>query len=167
MLAYRGVSTADIDEPVRRLADRLDADVVIVGPEVGEVPGVEPSRPVAVGHHPSQAPEADVLVIPGGLGWRQVIDDDAVRGWVDTTAGTARGILTISTGSLLLAAVGRLVGEEVTGHWLSRNDLAALGAEMVDARTASVDRGRIVMASGALAALDAVDQLADRVMWAP
>ena len=48
VLVYRGVTTADIDLPVTALADRLDADIVFVGSELGVVPGVEPSRPVAV-----------------------------------------------------------------------------------------------------------------------
>lgn len=166
-LVYRGVTTSEIDEPVTRLADRLDADIVFVGPQPDPVPGVEPSREVVIDVVATDAPEADVIVIPGGLGWRQVIEDFHVRDWIDRASATARGVLTISTGSLLLASVGRLVGEEATGHWLAAEDLAALGATVVDDRTAAVDQGRIVMASGALAALGVVDDLADRVMWAP
>lgn len=166
VLAYRGVSSSEIDEPVRRLAERLAANVVLVGPNVGRVHAVEPSRSVEVSCLPADAPPADVLVVPGGLGWKQVIEDTATRNWLHRAAGTARGILAISTGSLLLASVGRLEGRSATGHWLAEDELAALGATVSSTRTASDDGGRVVTASGALAAIHVVDALADQARWA-
>lgn len=166
VLVYRGVSSSEIDEPVRRLAERLGANVVLVGPVVGSLHAVEPSRTVEVTCEPGDAPPADVLVVPGGLGWKQVIDDASTRAWLREAAGTARGILAMSTGSLLLASVGRLVGRSATGHWLAEDELAALGATVSSTRTASDDGGRVVTASGAQAAIHVVDQLADQARWA-
>lgn len=166
VLVYRGVSSSEIDEPVRRLAARLGGNVVLVGPEVGRVHAVEPSREVLVGCAPKDAPSADVLVVPGGLGWKQVIDDPPTRAWLARAAAEARGILAISTGSLLLASVGRLDGRAATGHWLAQEELAALGATVSSTRTASDDGGRVVTASGALAAIQVVDELADQSRWA-
>ena len=166
VLVYRGVSSGEIDEPVRRLAERLGANVVMVGPHVGAVHAVEPSRSVEVTFTPADAPKADVLVVPGGLGWKQVIDDEPTRSWLGRAAAEARGVLAISTGSLLLASVGRLTGRSATGHWLAENELAALGATVSSTRTASDDGGRVVTASGALAAIQVVDELADQARWA-
>lgn len=166
VLVYRGVSSSEIDEPVQRLAERLHADVVFVGSEVGPVHAVEPSRAIDVGYTPETAPPVDVLVVPGGLGWKQVIDDPAIRAWLQHAAADARGILAMSTGSLLLASVGRLEGREATGHWLAEGELAALGATVMSERTASDDAGRVVTASGALAAIQVVDELADQARWA-
>lgn len=166
VLVYRGVSSGEIDEPVRRLAERLGANVVMVGPTLGGIHAVEPSREVEVTCSPVDAPAADVLVVPGGLGWKQVIDDVPTRNWLTAAAADARGILAISTGSLLLASVGRLDGRSATGHWLAEDDLAALGATVSSARTASDDGGRVVTASGALAAVQVVDELADQARWA-
>jgi len=166
VLVYRGVSSGEVDEPVRRLAERLGANVVMVGPIVGAIHAVEPSREVEVTCLPDDAPTADVLVVPGGLGWKQVIDDAPTRAWLDRAAGEARGILAISTGSLLLASVGRLDGRSATGHWLAEDELAALGATVSSTRTASDDGGRVVTASGALAAIQVVDELADQARWA-
>ncbi len=131
VLVYRGVSSSEVDEPVHRLAERLHADVVFVGAVLGPVHAVEPSRAIAVGCTPETAPPIDVLVVPGGLGWKQVIDDDAIRTWLRRAAADARGILAMSTGSLLLASVGRLEGREATGHWLAEGELAALGATVM------------------------------------
>lgn len=166
VLVYRGVSSGEIDEPVRRLAERMAANVVFVGADTGVVHGVEPSRSIEVTCVPADAPVIDVLVVPGGLGWKQVIEDVAIRQWLTATAATARGILAMSTGSLLLASVGGLNGRSATGHWLAEGDLAALGATVSSERTASDDGGRIVTASGALAAIAVVDAVADQSRWA-
>ncbi len=166
VLVYRGVSSGEIDEPVRHLAERLSANVVFVGTEVGMVHAVEPSRSLLVTCAPCDAPVADVLVVPGGLGWKQVIDDPATRDWLRRAAATARGILAMSTGSLILASVGRLEGRAATGHWLAEGELAALGASVSSNRTASDDGGRVVTASGPLAAIEIVDELADHARWA-
>ena len=166
VLVYRGVSSSEIDEPVRRLADRLAAGVVLVGARPGRLHAVEPSRSVEVTCVPADTPHIDVLVVPGGLGWKQVIDDPSIREWLRCTAAEARGILAMSTGSLLLASVGRLAGREATGHWLAEGELAALGATVTSTRTASDDAGRVVTASGALAAIQVVDDLADQARWA-
>lgn len=72
----------------------------------------------------------------------------------------------MSTGSLILASVGRLEGRAATGHWLAESELAALGASVSSTRTASDDGGRVVTASGALAAIQVVDELADHARWA-
>ena len=166
VLVYRGVSSSEVDEPVLRLAERLQADVVYVGTAIERVHAVEPSRAIDVGFTPETAPAIDVLVVPGGLGWKQVIDDAAIRAWLHRVAADARGILAMSTGTLLLASVGRLEGREATGHWLAAGELAALGATVTATRTASDDAGRVVTASGALAAIQVVDELADQARWA-
>ena len=166
VLVYRGVSSSEVDEPVQRLAARLHADVVFVGAALGRVHAVEPSRAIEVGCTPETAPSIDVLVVPGGLGWKQVIDDAGTRQWLHHTAAAARGILAMSTGTLLLASVGRLDGRVATGHWLAEGELAALGATVTSTRTASDDAGRVVTASGALAAIHVVDELADQTSWA-
>ncbi|BAN01127.1 ThiJ/PfpI family protein [Ilumatobacter coccineus YM16-304] len=166
VLVYRGVTSAEIDEPVTLLADRLAARTVLVAAVAGEFHAVEPPRTVVAGFDPSTAPPIDVLVVPGGLGWKQVIDDPAIREWLRTAAADARAILAISTGSLLLASVGRLEGREATGHWLAEDELAALGATVRSSRTASDDAGRVVTASGALAAIPVINELADHARWA-
>ncbi|MFT6293631.1 MAG: hypothetical protein ACJAR2_004262 [Ilumatobacter sp.] len=82
-------------------SQRLGASVVFVGPQVGRVHAVEPSRPVEIGCLPADAPAIDVLVVPGGLGWKQVIDDDRVRSWLQHVEGAAASA--IAVGGLTLA----------------------------------------------------------------
>ena len=163
VLVYRGVSTAEIDIPVTLLADRLAANIVFVGVEAGVVPGVEPSRDVVVDVVAAEAALPEWLVVPGGLGWRQVTDDAAAMAWLAAAGAQARGILAISTGSLLLAFVGQLTGVDATGHWLGMYDLERMGAHA--RRERITDAGRIVTASGALPAAQVAEAFADRVSW--
>ncbi|MFK8024239.1 MAG: DJ-1/PfpI family protein [Ilumatobacter sp.] len=164
-LAYRGVSSRELDLPVTRLAGRIGAGIVFVGPTTGRLPAVDPSRTIVVDTAAGDAAIPDVLVVPGGLGWQQVIDDEGTHRWLARAAGGARGVLAMSTGSLLLAAVGHLNGRDAVGHWLADDQLRALGATVSDARSVADDGGRVVTASGAYAALDVVDALADHVRW--
>ena len=163
VLVYRGVSTAEIDLPVSVLADRLGANVVFVGTEAGVVPGVEPSRDVVVDVLAADAAIPDWLVVPGGLGWRRVIDDPATMAWLASAGAQARGVLAISTGSLLLASAGLLDGLDAAGHWLAFDDLERLGAHARRERVA--DAGRIMTASGALPAAQVAAEFAVKVSW--
>jgi transcriptional regulator GlxA family with amidase domain len=167
VLVYRGVTTSEIELPARRLTDRLRGDVVFVGPRVGSVPGVEPTRDVVVDMTPADAPVADIVIVPGGLGWRQVAGDASVAAWLASAVDSSRVTLAVSTGSLLLAAAGRLAGLEATGHWLADVELAGLGAKVSSARTVSADHGRILTASGAHAAVLLADQIAEQIVWGP
>jgi transcriptional regulator GlxA family with amidase domain len=166
VLVYRGVTTVEVEIPVQRLAELIGADIVLVGDRPGPVPGVEPARMVIVDAGSSERVRPDVLVVPGGLGWRQVAENDELSRWLADAAATARAVLAISTGTLLLASVGALDGRDATGHWLAEDDLARLGAHVQSSRVARADAGRLVTASGALAAWHAVDELADQFNWA-
>ena len=166
VVVYRGVTTVEVELPAARLAERLDAEVVHVGPAPGPHHGVEPAREVVADRGPAADYLPELLVIPGGLGWRQVAEVRELTAWVARAADHARGILAISTGTLLLAAVGRLEGRDATGHWLAEAELAEMGAHVQSSRVAQAEAGRLVTASGSRAALAAADELAGRASWA-
>jgi cyclohexyl-isocyanide hydratase len=93
----------------------------------------------------------DVLVIPGGMGTRELEKDGAFLEWIATFPKN-RLIATVCTGSILLAATGRLEGRRATTHQTMRDRLAELGAIVTEARV--VDEGQIVTAGGVTAGLD-------------
>lgn len=187
VLVYAGVTTAEIDEPVSALAAGLDADVIFIGATDSAgadrraeivpgsvavsqtVTGIEPVRVVHLDCTTDDplALTADVLVIPGGLGWERVADDLSIMTWLAHAANEADGVMAISTGSLILASAGHLKGRPATGHWLARASLAALGAEVRTERTVRSGDRRVVTASGAQSARGAARELAERVRWGP
>lgn len=165
VLVYEGASTADVELPTRRLSTRLGAAVRFVALETGPHHGIEPGRDLIASARLADLPAPDLLVIPGGLGWRQLAANAELIQWLESAATTAQGVLTVSTGSLVLAATGWLDGTEVAGHWLGQEQLAELGAEPVPDGVQASKNGRLVSASGAIAGIAAADQLADVVLW--
>jgi cyclohexyl-isocyanide hydratase len=107
-------------------------------------------------------PQLDLVCVPGGPGQGALREDEIVLNFLRQTAMTCRYITSVCTGSLVLGAAGLLKGYRTTSHWASRDQLALLGAEPVDARVV-IDRNRITGAgvtSGIDFALAVAAQLA-------
>ena len=157
VLVYRGVSSSEVEMVGDALATPLDATVRLVSAEPGNVVAVEPAR-LVVAEPLVAVPKPYGLVIPGGLGWRREAERTELISWLKAVVGDARGIIAVSTGSLLLAATGALDGREATGHWLAGDLLAEMGATPSSERV--VRTRLLVTASGALAGAEAAAQLA-------
>ncbi|MEL6984542.1 MAG: DJ-1/PfpI family protein [Actinomycetota bacterium] len=164
VLVYRGVSSTEVEVVSDALARPLGASVRLVSADPGPVVAVEPARTIVT--EPLAAVTAPYgLVIPGGLGWKREAGRAEVAAWLRAAAGGARGVLAVSTGSLLLASVGALTDQEATGHWLAGDLLAGLGARPSSAR---IVHGRLlVTATGARAGAEAAVELAKEMRFAP
>lgn len=85
----------------------------------------------------------DVICVPGGgLGQLDVMKNDSVLTFIKQQAESAQYVTSVCTGSMVLAAAGVLDGYKATCHWAFRDQLAALGVEVVPQRVV-VDRNRI------------------------
>jgi cyclohexyl-isocyanide hydratase len=62
----------------------------------------------------ADAPQLDVLHVPGGPGQEAVMDDEDVLGWVKRQATGARCIFSVCTGALICGAAGLLEGRRAT-----------------------------------------------------
>ncbi|GAB5493536.1 MAG: DJ-1/PfpI family protein [Phototrophicaceae bacterium] len=101
-------------------------------------------------------PKADILLIPGGAGCRALLTKPHILEWVQEQAEQVEHLLSVCTGSLVLAKAGLLDGLEVTTHHDNLDDL-----EMLVDDTATiirdkryVDTGKIVMSGGVSAGID-------------
>ncbi len=103
-------------------------------------------------------PELDVLCVGGGPGQIAVMDDPEVMAFVAKAGASARYVTSVCAGSLILAGAGLLDGYRSACHWLSRDQLAPLGAIPVAERIV-VDRNRI-SGGGVTAGIDFAFQLA-------
>lgn len=99
------------------------------------------------------APQLDVLHIPGGHGQAALMDDEEVLSWVRTQAAGARCVFSVCTGALILGAAGLLKGRRATTHWASFHLLPFFGAIPVDERV--VKHENFVFAAGVTAGIDA------------
>ncbi|MGI9598456.1 MAG: DJ-1/PfpI family protein [Acidimicrobiales bacterium] len=162
VLVYRGVSSAEVEMVGDALAAPLSATVRLVSPEPGELVAVEPARMIEA--EPLAAvPRPYGLVIPGGLAWRREVERPELIEWLQGAMAAARGVIAVSTGSLLLAAMGMLDDEPAAGHWLAGDLLAEMGARPSAERFV---HGRLLAtASGALAGVEAAERLAKEMRF--
>ncbi|HEX5247107.1 MAG TPA: DJ-1/PfpI family protein [Gaiellaceae bacterium] len=117
---------------------------------------------VLADHTWETAPEADVVVWPGGRGTRPMLGDEEVRMRVRSLAERAEVMASVCTGALVYADAGLLAGRRATTHWGSLGRLAELGAE-VDADARWVDHGDVITSAGVSAGIDMALHLVARL----
>ncbi len=117
---------------------------------------------VLADHTWDTAPEADVVVWPGGRGTRPMLGDEEIRGRVRALADRADLMASVCTGALVYADAGLLTGRRATTHWGSLERLAELGAE-VDPEARWVDHGDVITAAGVSAGIDMALHLVARL----
>jgi cyclohexyl-isocyanide hydratase len=151
MLVFPMMTSLDILGPFEVLARAPDCQAELVWKDREPVRGdtgltLIPHRSFA------DAPQYDVLIVPGGPGQTPLMEDDAVLQFLRDQAQGAGLITSVCTGSLLLAAAGLLQGHKSTCHWLSIDQLALFGVEICPDRVV-VDGDRVTGA-GVTSGLD-------------
>lgn len=103
----------------------------------------------------SDCPPPDILIVPGGIGTRKLIDNSAVIDWIKDCAPTAELVLSVCTGSMLLAKAGLLEGVRATTHHLALDLLQELAPNTtVVSDRRFVDNGKIITSGGIAAGID-------------
>jgi cyclohexyl-isocyanide hydratase len=100
----------------------------------------------------ADAPQLDVLHVPGGFGQEALMDDEEVLGWIRRQAAGARCIFSVCTGALICGAAGLLKGRRATTHWAAFHLLPFFGAIPVNERV--VCDGAMVFAAGVTSGID-------------
>lgn len=100
----------------------------------------------------ADAKPIDLLVITGGPGQEELMEDDTVLSFVRERAASAKCVYSVCTGALLCGAAGLLNGRPATTHWASVQLLKYFGAKAVDKRV--VVDGTLVTAAGLTAGID-------------
>lgn len=96
----------------------------------------------------------DVVVVPGGIGTRTLLDDAQLLDWLRSVHAQTRFTTSVCTGSLLLAAAGLLDGLTATTHWGAVEMLEHLGARYVEQRVVEHLPQRIVTSAGVSSGID-------------
>ena len=100
------------------------------------------------------APKIEVLLIPGGMGTRALVNVPPVIEWIAERAQAASLVTSVCTGSLLLAKAGLLNGRRATTHWGALDLLQTLGENIVVERDARYVDDVIVSSAGVSAGID-------------
>jgi putative intracellular protease/amidase len=141
-------------------------DVVFVGRRRGEVRTENGMLGVTCDATFDEVAAPDVVVFPGGIGTRQLIHDEDIRGWLQSVHPNTTLTTSVCTGALLLAAAGLLDGLTATTHWSAADLLNHLGARYVPERVVEHLPQRIITAAGVSSGIDmalrVVELLVDR-----
>jgi cyclohexyl-isocyanide hydratase len=100
----------------------------------------------------ADAPQADLVCVPGGFGVSQAIADAETVEFVKRQATGARYVTSVCTGAFVLGAAGLLDGKRATTHWAYRHLLETVGAHCEDARV--VRDGNVFTGGGVTAGID-------------
>ena len=100
-------------------------------------------------------PPADILLIPGGYGTRALLRKPHMIEWLKAQSEKVELLLSVCTGSLVLAKAGLLDGREATthhGNFLELEQLAPTCKVVKDKRY--LGSGKIIMSGGVSAGID-------------
>jgi transcriptional regulator GlxA family with amidase domain len=112
-------------------------------------------------HTPAMLPDPDVVVIPGSSKPLGPLGDAVLLEWVRDVSGGAKWLTSACTGSGVYAAAGVLSGRRATTHWGFRENLSAMGVDVVTDRV--VFDGKFVTGAGVSAGIDMALALTARV----
>lgn len=158
-LLFEGLDQIDLTGPFEVLSRIPNSTYRIYGKTtdpVRDYRGLRITPDAAIG----DAPQLDVLHVPGGFGQEALMDDTVVLDWLRQQAGHAR-IFSVCTGALICGAAGLLVGKRATSHWAAFHLLSHFGAIPVNERV--VEDGNLLCAAGVTAGIDGALRLAARL----
>lgn len=151
---YPRLTALDAIGPYEVLQRVPSIDVTFVGERRGEVRTENGFLGLTVDATFDELPAPDVVLVPGGIGTRDLLGGGPLLDWVRGGHATTRFTTSVCSGSLLLAAAGLLDGLTATSHWSVMEYLEKLGATPVTRRVVEHVDERIITAAGVSAGID-------------
>ncbi len=154
-LVFPGFQTLDFFGPLEMLGDLGDKIAITVVAETSEpVPSVH-GQGLVVDKTVSDGTDYDLLLIPGGDTALEAAKRPAVTDWIVETSNKAELVMTVCTGSILLATTGLLDGRRATTNKLDFLGTVPLGPNVDWVRQARwVEDGKFFTSSGVSAGMD-------------
>jgi putative intracellular protease/amidase len=156
-LLYDRFTALDVAGPYEVLASVPGVETVLVAERTGPVRNDRDTLAISAECSLDEVPAPEIVVVPGGLGTRLLLEHEPLLGWLRQVHETTTWTTSVCTGSLLLAAAGLLEDAPATTHWVMRETLAELGAVPCPERV--VQHGKIMTAAGVASGIDMALQL--------
>ena len=161
ILLFDRFTCLDAIGPYQVLSGLPGAEVSFVAERPGPIRDEEGSLVVTARAGLSDVPRPDIVLVPGGPGQNDQMQDGPVHEWLRAADQATTWTTSVCTGSLVLAAAGLLAGRRATTHWLAMDELGQLGATPVTDRV--VFDGKYVTAAGVSSGIDMGLTLAGRI----
>jgi transcriptional regulator GlxA family with amidase domain len=110
---------------------------------------------------PATLPDPDMIVVPGSETPLPLLEDQPLIEWIRGAAPGCAWTVSVCTGAGLYAAAGLLAGKRTTTHWGFRDNLRALGIDVVEDRV--VVDGTHISGAGVAAGIDMALALTEHV----
>ncbi len=134
---------------------RQAGDIVVTIAERAEPVRCAKGLRVLPDHTFADAPELDVLLIPGGHGSRRERENPAMLDFVRRVAPACNWVTSVCTGSFVLEAAGPAKGKRVTTHWGAIEELRGLAPDLTVLENVRYVRdGNLVTSAGVSAGID-------------
>jgi len=134
---------------------RTEGDVVVTIAERADPVRCAKGLRVLPDHTFADAPELDVILIPGGQGTRRERLNPAMLDFVRRVAPGCRWVTSVCTGSFVLEAAGPAKGKRVTTHWGAIEELRGLAPDLTVLENVRYVRdGNLVTSAGVSAGID-------------
>jgi transcriptional regulator GlxA family with amidase domain len=151
ILIFDQLAAQDAVGPYEVMRNVPEWSVELVAKEKGEV-RAEGGLGMIADRSLAEVEEADIVLVPGGVGNRPMLEDEAVLSWLRRIDATTKWTTSVCTGSLVLGAAGLLDGKRATSNWLFLDALREYGADPVGGRF--VEDGKVITAAGVTAGID-------------
>ena len=151
MLIFPRLTQLDMTGPYEVLARLPDTKVDLVARTLEPVTTDRGMQIVPTVTY-ADCPPLDVVMVPGGPGQQDLMEDEEALGFLRKQAAQAQFVTSVCTGSLVLGAAGLLKGKRATCHWNALEYLRPLGAIPVSEKV--VIDGNIVTGAGVTSGID-------------
>lgn len=110
-------------------------------------------------------PQPDILIVPGGQGTRTEMNNPALIDWIRQQNAETEMMLSVCTGSLMLAKADVLTGLRATTHWGAIDLLKTIAPDTaVEDDVRWVDNGRVITSAGISAGIDMALHVVERLL---
>lgn len=150
-LLFNNITALDAVGPYEILSRIPGAEISFVSLEPGLITATQGLK-LSAEYSTKDFNEGDILLIPGGKGIDDLLENNSVLEWVKKIHETTSFTTSVCTGSLLLGAAGILKGKKATTHWNHIERLSEYGANAVKERY--VQDGKILTSAGVSAGID-------------
>jgi transcriptional regulator GlxA family with amidase domain len=154
-LIFPGFELLDMFGPLEMFGLLKDEfEICMVAEDEGAVPSAQGPKAIADATYETQT-KYDLVLIPGGPGARREVDNAATLSWLKTVQSDAELMLSVCTGSALLAKTGLLDGLHATTNKAAFDWVAGQGPKVKWVKQARwVKDGDYFTSSGVSAGMD-------------
>jgi len=155
VVLFPGFELLDVFGPLEMFGSLTGmVDISMVAAQAGSVASAQGPRVVADSGL-EDCPPLDLILVPGGIGTRDAIDNPALLEWLTKRVNQAEVAMTVCTGTALFARAGLLDGRRATTNKMFFEWVASQGPQVNWVKEARwVEDGKFATSSGVSAGMD-------------